>query len=413
MEKNSREREAGAASKTLPLLDNGSEQKSNRGSGKKPSRKLMILALVILLFATGGIVGVYFQPPGLKLFFRVTGLEPGAGTNTPIAVSPPKPSNPDAASDVTNERSVVALGRLLPLGDTITVAPPYGAGDARVEALFIEEGDRVSKGQVIATMDNTAQLEAAVENSESQVAVRLAQLEQVKSVTEASRLEAQASNKRAAASYDLASKELERGRELRGQGIITLQEIDRLEAAALEALRELERSRATLSRYVGTNDREQPDIVLAERNLGAARAELKRATADLAKARVVASTDGTVISVNARIGERPGSDGVATLGNTDTMQVELEVYQSDVADVVVGQDVFVTADAIGSPPLVGAVVKLGLEVKRQQLIANDPAANTDARVVLVTVALDPDSSARASGLTGLQVVGRIQSEVSK
>ncbi|MEH6523942.1 hypothetical protein [Sulfitobacter sp.] len=36
---------------------------------------------------TGAVIGMYFQPPSLRVFFNATGLEPGAGTNTPIAVA--------------------------------------------------------------------------------------------------------------------------------------------------------------------------------------------------------------------------------------------------------------------------------------------------------------------------------------
>jgi HlyD family secretion protein len=41
------------------------------------------------------------------------------------------------------------------------------------------------------------------------------------------------------------------------------------------------------------------------------------------------------------------------------------------------------------------------------MISPDPAANTDARIVRVTVTLDEPSSGRARGLTGLEIVGRI------
>ena len=88
------------------------------------------------------------------------------------------------------------------------------------------------------------------------------------------------------------------------------------------------------------------------------------------------------------------------------MQAELEVYQTDLARVAVGQAATLTSPALAAP-LTGAVVRIGLEVERQTVLAADPAANTDARIVRVTVALDPESSVRAASLTGLEVVGRI------
>jgi HlyD family secretion protein len=46
-------------------------------------------------------------------------------------------------------------------------------------------------------------------------------------------------------------------------------------------------------------------------------------------------------------------------------------------------------------------------VERQSILAADPAANTDARIIRVTVRLDPASSDLAGALSGLEVTGRI------
>ncbi len=67
-----------------------------------------------------------------------------------------------------------------------------------------------------------------------------------------------------------------------------------------------------------------------------------------------------------------------------------------------GQAVTLSSPAL-TDPLTGSVSRVGLEVERQSVIASDPAANTDARIVRVTVQLDPASSARAAALTGLEV----------
>jgi HlyD family secretion protein len=53
------------------------------------------------------------------------------------------------------------------------------------------------------------------------------------------------------------------------------------------------------------------------------------------------------------------------------------------------------------------VSRIGTLVGRQSVTADDPAANTDARVLLVTVALDDGSSARAARFVNLEVVARI------
>jgi HlyD family secretion protein len=58
-------------------------------------------------------------------------------------------------------------------------------------------------------------------------------------------------------------------------------------------------------------------------------------------------------------------------------------------------------------PLKATVERVGLEVERQSVLASDPAANTDARVVRVLVRIDAPDRDRAARLSGLEVTGRI------
>ena len=138
-----------------------------------------------------------------------------------------------------------------------------------------------------------------------------------------------------------------------------------------------------------------------------AKAALARAEQELSAARVASPSDGTVIALHVRVGERPGDRGIASLGNTDRMAAELEVYQTDVRRLTVGQEVSLTAAALDKP-LRGKVSRIGLEVMRQAVLAADPVAHTDARVVKVQVTLDDESTARSHALTGLQVIGRVR-----
>jgi HlyD family secretion protein len=180
--------------------------------------------------------------------------------------------------------------------------------------------------------------------------------------------------------------------------------LDRAEAAAVQAARELDSATAQLNRQGGGED--QPDIALAARQLDVARADLARAEGDLSKGLVSAPIAGRVLALNVRAGEKPGPAGIATLGATDRMEAELEVYQTDIAQVAVGQAVTLTSPAL-TDPLAGTITRTGLAVERQSILAANPAANTDARIIRVTVGLDPASSARAAAFTGLEVTGRI------
>jgi HlyD family secretion protein len=387
----------------LPLLDNGKAVARPVSRFERLRRlRLWRVPLVMAVLFTGAVIGLYFQPPLLRVFFGVTGLEPGGGTSRPIAVAAPPPAAPVVAAS----RDVVALGRLLPQGDVVTLALPYGAGDARVARLLVTEGDAVDAGEIVAELDSLTQLQARVASAEAHLAAREAALNQTRAAVAASLREAQAGRDRAAAALSLATSELDRVRGLAERGVAAQAQLETAEAAAAQAARELEAAEATLSRYQGATEGAQPDILLAQREVEAARAELDSARQELAKGVVVAPQAGTILRLHVRPGEKPGAAGVAELGDIARMQAELEVYQTDVQRVDVGQPVELTTEALDAP-LRGEVSRIGLEVERQSILADDPAAHADARVVRVTVALDPASSQRARSLTGLEVVGRI------
>lgn len=390
----------------LPLGDPG---KGVTGSPKGPGLSLVgrigrlrlwRIPLVMAVLFTGATIGLYFQPPALRAFFGATGLEPGAGSSAPIAVPPPLLET----AAVTPDTPVVALGRLQPKGDAVVLAPPFGAGDARVARLLVAEGDLVTEGQLIAELDSLPQYRAALVAAEANLAAKEAALVQARAAVGSAQAEAQANRDRAASAATLAEQEAARQRDLFARGVTTRSALDRAEAAAVQAARELDRATAQLNRQGGGED--QPDVALAARQLDVARADLARATGDLAKGVVLAPMAGQILALHLQAGEKPGPAGIATLGATDRMEAELEVYQTDIARVALGQGVSLSSPAL-TQPLTGTITRIGLEVERQSILAANPAANTDARIIRVTVELDATSSPRAAALTGLEVTGSI------
>ncbi len=98
------------------------------------------------------------------------------------------------------------------------------------------------------------------------------------------------------------------------------------------------------------------------------------------------------------------------VGDISTMVAEIEVYQTQVGAVALGQPVEIAAEALNQT-LHGEIVRIGLTVGRQGIVADDVAANTDARVITVVAQLDDQSSQLARGYTDLEVIARIETEV--
>lgn len=399
-----------SARDNLPLTDNGTASgaqtsKPSDGGGRRFLRFFLTIPGLMAAIIIGGVIGLYFQPPGVRAFFEVTGLQPGGGTDTPIAVAIERLRADEEVALVANG-DVVALGRVIPQGDIVTVAPPFGAGDARVEEVRVTEGDVVAAGDVLAVLDNRRQLESEVGSAQAILQVRQAALVQANSDVDASLREARANLERAEATAAAMDAELERAASLLERGVTTKAVFDAALARATEAQRDVANRAATLSRFVVEDGGQQPSILLAEAEIEAARADLERAELTLESAFVRAPIDGTVLDVNVRPSEKPESEGILDLGDTSAMNVEAEVYQSLIGRVAIGDPVEITADAF-EVPLSGTVTAIGLEIGRQTITSDDPAANTDARVVDVIIALDPESSDRAARLTNLEVIARI------
>lgn len=187
--------------------------------------------------------------------------------------------------------------------------------------------------------------------------------------------------------------------------------LDAARTAAEESALTVARADATLARFTALALDDQPDVVVAARNVAAAEAELTRARMDLARAEVRAPIDGTILDILATPGQRPPSEGIMEMGDIRHMMAEVEIWQDRIAAVAVGQPVELAAPALGQS-LRGTVESIGLTVGRQGLISDDAAANSDARVIRILVSLDDGSSTLAARYVGLEVVARIDTGVS-
>jgi HlyD family secretion protein len=194
----------------------------------------------------------------------------------------------------------------------------------------------------------------------------------------------------------------------KGQVVALLDRVELYEARVERARAELAYASAELARRLilhegkHISDSEMEDWELRVR---VAKADLRLARADLDLARVRAPIDGQVIAVHARDGEKVGPEGILELGRTDEMYAIAEVYETDVGKVRLGQRATIASPALPEP-LHGTVDRIGLKVGKLDLVATDPAARTDARVVEVEVRLDEGGVATA--LTNLQVEIRFE-----
>jgi HlyD family secretion protein len=342
----------------------------------------------------------------MRAIFTWTSLEPGAGARRPIALPVDRVPSPERVAAMATG-DVVSLGRLQPAGGIVSVALPQGAGDARIDQIMVDEGDIVAKGDVLAVLDSLTLFESALVSAESTLAIRRAALTQARVQVAATEAELRAQIGGAEATLAAAERELTRASSLFERGTTTQATLDGAKRATDTARADLERLQASLTRYQPGPDGQQVDIAVATADLAAAEAAVEQARSDLDRARVLSPQDGAIIEVAARAGERPPADGLLRMGDTARMEAEVEVFQTMVPRIKVGQAVSLVSGVLGDEALTGTVSRISTLVGRQSVTADDPAANTDARVLLVTVGLDAASSARAARFVNLEVVARI------
>jgi HlyD family secretion protein len=91
------------------------------------------------------------------------------------------------------------------------------------------------------------------------------------------------------------------------------------------------------------------------------------------------------------------------------MEALVEIYESDIDRVRLGQSVTVTSENGGfSGALQGTVSRISPQVRQREVLSTDPTADSDARIVEVRARLDPADGQRVAALTGLKVIARLE-----
>lgn len=303
------------------------------------------------------------QPPRrpLALVVLLAALTIG-GLTVVLRSRPGAPQRPLARPDrgVTIDPAsapITALGRLEALGDTRRLAAPSGpmGQSPRVTSLLVEKGDSVRQGQVLATFDSRIDVEA----DRAVAAATLDTLQQ---------------------RLALLNQDLERYAALQRAGAVSEQDLEQRRLRVLEV----------------------------EQQLVQARAQLRREEVRLPLTELRAPFDGTVLDIHARSGERPGEKGVLDLASSTGVEAVLEVYESDIDRVRTGQTVELRSENGGfEGRLMGRVLRIDPGVRQREVLATDPTANTDARIVEVRVSLEPGDAARVRRLLGLKLIAKV------
>ncbi len=249
---------------------------------------------------------------------------------------------------------------------------------ARVAELLVDEGEDVEEGQVLLRLDPT-RYQAAVNRSRANLSQSQAQVAQAR------------------ANYLRAQREAERLDSLHAREplLVSRQEVD-------NAQTDLEVQRSLLES--------------SEFGVSQARAALEEASDQLAKTIISAPMAGRVTRLNVEEGEtvivgtmnNPGSL-VLTVSDLSVMEVVLEVDETDVPEITLGDSATVELDAFPDLDFPGVVTEIGNSAIRppSQAAGTGQTPTIDFEVVVTLdspeVELRPDLSATAELITETRV----------
>lgn len=141
--------------------------------------------------------------------------------------------------------------------------------------------------------------------------------------------------------------------------------------------------------YAKLKDGPDPvSVALAKAELTNAQAKLAVAQGDQAVLDLVAPIDGTILSIDASVGETVGTGAVITLADLSRPMLDVYLDETDIDKVGVGFEADVVFDSLPDDTFTGKVVEVNPSLQR--------VSNIDA--VLVKVQLDADSFSKPQAL---------------
>ncbi len=345
---------------------------------------------------------------------------------------------PSAISSSRVQQILVQEGAQVKKGDLLAVMDSY----ERLRASVIQ-----AEAQVLEARSNLAQVEAGEKKGDIQADLANARAEEINvqvqqvnvgqqeaNINERTALVAakEAARDRVSAELKEAQRDLNQTKDLFDEGALAedivkqrafelsakVAELEQANAEIAQAQQQLEQAKFQLQQALGEVVRRQQqlaqatgqlessqqvrpeDIQRAKTGVQSALANMALAQAELDQAGVAAPIDGQVLEIHTSSGEAVGEQGILDLARTNQMTVVAEIYETDIRDVQVGQPVKVTSPALATS-LQGRVAQVGLKIDKKDVLDTDPAADTDARVVEVTVLLE--NSEPVANLTNLQV----------
>lgn len=273
---------------------------------------------------------------------------------------------------------VSASGKIQPKRQVNVSATTMG----RVTRLAVEEGQRVRAGQFLLEIDPRS-LDGALQHGEASVAAARSALQQARAGVD----QARTAVEQARVTLELARQTSKRQQDLWSGGLTTREALDR-------AQNEVELREAELkARQQEVLTREQEVLTRAE-HIKQEEASLATTKYNLSQVIIAAPMEGIITRRNIEEGENVvvgtmnnAGTVLLTIADMSVIEAEVEVDETDVPEVTLGQEARVTIDAVPDRTFRGRVTEIG-NSPIQQTASQPPVMAAQATNFKVVITLE-------------------------
>lgn len=286
----------------------------------------------------------------------------------------------EKAANRTIIETVSASGKIYPEND-VKISPDVSG---EVTELYVKEGDSVRAGQLLAKIKPDP-YQPAVERSQSAVGSARASVDVARS--QIGQIEAQQTQ--VEAQLDNARTILKRQEQLFKDGVVAQADLDQ----ARTAVRTFEANIAAFKAQISSA---RENVNAAEQNVKGANATVREAQTNLSKTLIYAPVGGIISKLTVKKGERVLGTQMMTgtemmrISNFTAMEVQVDVSESDILRVAVGNEASIEVDAYLDRKFTGRVTEIAASAKESALAA---ATNDQMSNYVVKIRLDANSYA--------------------
>ncbi len=288
----------------------------------------------------------------------------------------------------SNGTWIAGPGLVEPVSEKVKVGSELAG---KLQSVLVDQGDHIRKGQVLAVLVND-DYHAAVLAARATLADKEASLQKIiNGARQQERAQAFAAVQAAEADMNNALAETQRRQRLYLKGVVSREETENFEnqyrvsnARYEEALQHY--------RLIDATARNE-DVAMANAEVLLSHAELDEDDAKYQKTFIRSPIDGVILRRHHRAGETvtnssTNPDPVFTIGDCEVLRVRVDVDESDVAKLQLGEHAYVMARAFGDHKFWGKVVQIGEELGPKNVQTDDPAEHVDKKILETLVQLD-------------------------